>query len=113
MSYQIITTPNFERAVKQLKKRHPSIVKDMLELIESLEESPTQGAALKGGLYKIRLAISDKKRGKSGGARVITWVKVIKQRVLLIDIFDKVDRSTISDKELDQLLKDLPDELLD
>jgi hypothetical protein len=44
---------------------------------------------------------------------VITWVKVVKKHVLLIDIFDKSDRSTLSEKEIDQLLKDLPDELLD
>jgi hypothetical protein len=113
MAYQIITTPNFERAAKQLKKRHSSLVQDLAKLIESLEENPMQGSALNGGLYKIRLAISSKKRGKSGGARVITWVKVVKKHVLLIDIFDKSDRSTLSEKEIDQLLKDLPDELLD
>ncbi len=57
-------------------------------------------------VFKIRIAIKSKGRGKSGGARMITYVKIINNNVFLMDIYDKVEKTTISDKEL-QLLIDV------
>ena len=113
MSYEVRGTPDFEKAVKNLLKKHKSILKDLAPLIKSLKEDPKQGAHLKNNCYKIRLAISSKNKGKSGGARVITYVRVLKERVLLIDIYDKSDRESISENELEQLINNLPDELLE
>ncbi|MBN4049597.1 type II toxin-antitoxin system RelE/ParE family toxin [Bacteroidales bacterium AH-315-N07] len=55
--------------------------------------------------YKIRLTIKSKSKGKRGGGRVITCVKVLKQNVYLLAIYDKSDKESISDKELNKLLK--------
>ena len=44
-------------------------------------------------------------KGKSGGARVITSVKVVNQTAYLLTIYDKSDKESISDKELDELLR--------
>ena len=71
-----------------------------LRLLIPWETTPVQGVALGNNFYKIRLSISSKTKGKSGGARVITFVKVIKQTVYLSAIYDKSDQSDISDKEL-------------
>jgi hypothetical protein len=63
--------------------------------------------------YKIRLSIASKGRGKSGGGRVITCFKILHDTVFLLTIFDKSERDSISDKELDELLEAagiLPDE---
>jgi len=57
--------------------------------------------------YKIRLAIKSKGKGKSGGARVITYVKIVDGNVFLLTIYDKSDRDTITEKELLALIKDL------
>jgi len=57
------------------------------------------------GLYKVRVAIKSKGRGKSGGARVITMVKVVDEIVILAAIYDKSDMESISDKELSGLSK--------
>ncbi|MFN8255404.1 MAG: type II toxin-antitoxin system RelE/ParE family toxin [Bacteroidales bacterium] len=54
--------------------------------------------------YKIRMAIASKNKGKSGGSRVITCVKVVEHHVYLLSIYDKSDKENISDKELDALL---------
>ena len=51
------------------------------------------------------MAITSKGKGKSGGSRVITCVKVVDQDVYLLTIYDKSDKENISDKELDELLK--------
>lgn len=100
MSYKIQTTPPFERQVKKLAKKYPSLKNDLLLLIESLETNPEQGTSLGNNFYKIRLAIKSKAKGKSGGARVITFVKVINETVFLASIYDKAEQATISDREL-------------
>ncbi len=77
--YQVETIEHFEREAKRLKKKFPSLKAEINELINSLEENPFQGVALHDGFYKIRLGI--KSKGKRGGARVITCVRVIAETV--------------------------------
>ena len=103
MSYKVETTPPFEKQAKKLAKKYPSLKNDLLKLVESLETNPTQGTPLGNNFYKIRLAIKSKAHGKSGGTRVITFVKIINQIVYLASIYDKSEQATISDKELEWL----------
>jgi hypothetical protein len=63
------------------------------------------GVSLGNNCYKIRLAISSKGKGKSGGARIITCVIVNDEEVYLAAIYDKSDRENITDKELEQIIK--------
>jgi hypothetical protein len=74
-----------------------------------LEENPTQGISLGRNCYKIRLAITSKGKGKSGGARVITNIVVTEDTLYLLSIYDKSDKDNLSDKELEELLKDIID----
>ena len=103
MSYKVETTPSFEKQAKKLAKKYPSLKSDLLQLTESLETNPAQGTLLGNNFYKIRLAIKSKAKGKSGGTRVITFVKIINQIVYLASIYDKSEQATISDKELEWL----------
>jgi len=64
--------------------------------------------ALANNFHKIRLAISSKGKGKSDGARVITYVKVIQTTVFLASIFDKSEKSTITGKELKEIFNVIP-----
>ena len=57
--------------------------------------------------YKIRMAISSKNKGKSGGSRVITFVKISQTTVYLLSIYDKSEKENISDSELKELLNSL------
>lgn len=71
----------------------------MKDFIESLEKNPMQGDELSPGIRKIRLAIVSKGKGKSGGARVITYTICASEsegRVYLVDVYDKSDFSTVS-----------------
>ena len=99
--------PNFEKEAKRLRKKFTSLPVDLLRLIEQLETDPFIGTALKGGFYKIRLAIKSKGKGKRGGARVITHVKVVQNKVFLISIYDKSEQSDISEDELNRLLLEI------
>jgi hypothetical protein len=52
------------------------------------------------------MAITSKQKGKSGGARVITLIQIQEDTVNLIAIYDKSEKSSLSNKELEQLLED-------
>jgi hypothetical protein len=100
MNYSVETIDPFEKEAKRLYKKYPSLKKELLKLVEQLEVDPLQGTALGNDFYKIRLAIKSKLKGKSGGARIITLVKIVERRVFLASIYDKSDQSDITDKEL-------------
>jgi mRNA-degrading endonuclease RelE of RelBE toxin-antitoxin system len=104
MSFNVVVTDGFKKHAKGLAKKHPSLKADLYKLIDSLEENPAQGEALEKDCYKVRMAIASKGKGKSGGSRVITCVKVIKKTAYLLAIYDKSEKESISDKALDELL---------
>lgn len=110
MSFEIKATAPFERNLKKLSKKHKSLKNDLQKLFEELEKNPTKGQSLGSNCYKIRLAISSKGKGKSGGARIITYVKIVKQKVFLLNIYDKSQKETLSEKELRLLLELLSEE---
>ena len=105
MSFEIFRTEEFSRHFKQLAKKYPSIKTDFVSLLSSLESNPQQGTPLGKECYKIRMRITSKKTGKSGGARVIMYVKVLKKRITLLDIYDKSEKDSLTEKELMALLK--------
>lgn len=104
MSYEISSTPFFEREAKPLIKKYPSPADEINDLTDSLAEKPVQGAALSNNCYKIRLAIKSKGKGRCGGARVITCVVAVREVVVLLSIYDKSDQATISDAEIKKRL---------
>jgi len=108
MSYSISSIPLFDKQAKRLAKKYPSLKKDLFGLIEKLSDEPEMGTALGNNFYKIRLAITSKKKGKSGGARIITFIKITRNTVYLTSIFDKSEKSSISDKELEQIFNLIP-----
>ncbi len=114
MSYKfsVSATEHFARQIKYLAKKYPSIKTDLAKLIELLTEQPLMGDPVGKNCYKIRLKITSKNTGKSGGARVITFVKDSTNKVVLIDIFDKSEKETISDSFLKEILKKIKDQIV-
>lgn len=108
MNYKVDTIPLFDKQAKRLSKKYPSLKNDLKILIQKLEENPHHGIALGNNFYKIRLRIASKKKGKSGGARVITYIKIIASTIFLSTIYDKEEKNTISNKELQQIFKAIP-----
>lgn len=109
MSYNVIAIPNFKKEIKKLSKKFPSLKADFEEMVESLQINPEQGTPLGNHCYKIRLGITSKGNGKSGGGRVITCLKVLQNSVYLLSIYDKSKQDTITDNELKELLNQLPE----
>ena len=110
MSYDLKRLPTFDRQAKRLAKKYPSLKTDLRTLFDSLGEEPAQGAALGKGCYKVRMAIASKKQGKSGGARVITFIKVTQQALYLLAIYDKSEKENLEPGELDAFLDLIEDE---
>lgn len=110
MSYEVIATEPFARKLKKLAKKHKSLKSDLSLLIDSLAENPEQGTSLGNHCFKVRLSIASKGKGKSGGARIITYVRILKNRLYLLDIYDKSNQATITDKELKLLIALLAEE---
>ncbi|MDB5013181.1 MAG: Toxin-antitoxin system, toxin component, RelE family [Daejeonella sp.] len=109
MNFNIKTSSEFEKGLKYLSKKYPSIRNDYAALLDELEANPKSGDAIGKNCYKVRMAIRSKNKGKSGGARVITHLlaKLEGETLYLLKIYDKNNLETISDKELEELLKDI------
>ncbi|WP_375444071.1 hypothetical protein [uncultured Fibrella sp.] len=105
MSFDVSIIPDAKRDVKQLVKKYPSFKLDLEALISSSEENPQQGEPLGKDCFNVRIAIRAKKKGKSGGARVITCVKIIDEEVFLVAVYDKSEFDTLTDKTIEQRLR--------
>lgn len=107
MIFNVIVTDDAERDARHLKKKYRSFKTDFTELLYSLEVSPQQGEPLGKDCYKVRLAITTKQKGKSGGARVITCVKIVNEQVFILAVYDKSEYATVTDKKIEQRLKNV------
>lgn len=105
MSYKVEITDNFKKEAKRLIKKYPSLRAEIAALGEQLAENPGIGTPLGDEVFKIRISIASKQKGKSGGARIISFVKIIAETVFLLSIYSKGEKDTISDKEIKELLK--------
>ena len=101
----------FERGAKALRKRYPSFESDYDAFLNELEKNPYGGESLGHHTYKNRMAIASKGKGKSGGARVITYnlQQVNDEEVLitLMSIYDKSDVENVSDAYLRSLVQQI------
>lgn len=102
--------PEFSHRAKTISKKYKSFVNDYKIFIESLKMNPIQGKSLGGGVYKIRISIASKTKGKSGGARVLTYnVKKVnpeKYIIVLMSIYDKSEMENVSDNYLKDILRE-------
>ena len=106
MRFKIEATRRFKKELKELAKKYKKIKIDYSNLLDSLEQNPTLGTPLGNNCYKVRVANSSVPTGKSGGFRVITLFKVEKEKIILLTIYSKSEKETISDDELKAILKE-------
>ena len=103
-------TEEFLRQAKRLAKRYHSLADDINDLQIELKENPEAGVSLGGGKRKIRLGVKSKGGGKRGGLRIITLNVIIETNdtcVNLLTIYDKKEIPNVSDKYIDQIIKNL------
>ena len=111
--YQVLCSINMQLLQErigreiQLLKKYRSLKSDIKDLKDSLVINPFQGTSLGKGVRKVRMAIASKGKGKSGGARVITYNLYQEGDTIIIDlltIYDKGEISNISDEFISFLL---------
>ncbi|MFW0715610.1 type II toxin-antitoxin system RelE/ParE family toxin [Pedobacter sp. N23S346] len=110
MVNEVIYSDTFIKKAKVYKKKYLSLVEDLYELEEKLLENPQQGNDLGAGLYKIRLAVKSKGKGKSGGFRIIIYLVSNTPDGTIINmltLYDKSEESSIDKKELQKIIKAL------
>lgn len=105
---KIRISDEFKTAYKRLKKKHKSLEADFESLLLSLQKNPRQGVEILEDIWKIRMNITSKGRGKSGGARIIVRVRIVMDELQLIYIYDKADFENVSDAYLRDILKRMP-----
>ena len=106
MNYGIVTTDDFDREVKKLAKKYHSFLDDLEYFKKELLKNPLMGDDLGDNTRKVRMAIASKNKGKSGGARVITYnvlIDIKNTDIYMLDIYDKSIIETISIAEIKKL----------
>lgn len=107
MSYSIFPTHHFEKELKRLVKKFPSLKNEFAQLITDISANPETGTFIGNNCYKIRLAIGSKGKGKSGGARVITYLYFERKIVYLLSIYDKGEKASLKPNELKEMIESL------
>ncbi len=110
MSLEIIRSDYFTVAFKKLAKRYRGIVDDYETFLNSLQANPFQGVEIAPHIRKIRMSITAKGKGKSGGARVITFNALVSNqegKVYLLLIYDKAEASNVKLNVIKEIVKDL------
>ncbi len=105
MSYSVIPIDKFRKEAKRLIKKYPSLKKELNDLNTLLTANPTAGTSLGNNTYKIRISIKSKGTGKSGGARVITYIVTENKEIYLLIIYDKAELDTIDDNTLRKIIR--------
>ena len=105
MSYSIYPTPVFKKHFKKLFKKYSSLKNDFNELLIILKDKPDYGAPLGHNIYKIRLEISSKGKGKSGGAGISTFLDIDARELYLVFIYDKSQLENITREQILELLQ--------
>lgn len=101
-------TDVFKRHTRKLSRRYRSLQQDLRPTIEGLEAGELLGdriAGLDDVVYKVRVKNSDNKKGKSGGYRVIYYLKTAEE-IRLMAMYSKSDQANISDSSLRRILSE-------
>ena len=107
MSYRIIPTHRFEKEIKRLIRKFPSLKNEFSDLINAIQLNPEIGTFIGNNCYKIRLAIRSKGKGKSGGARVITYLYLDSKTVYLLTIYDKSEKEDLHLSDIKEMVESL------
>ncbi len=107
MSFSVIPTEKFKKAAKRLIRKFPSLKEELAELNTMLVAHPESGTPLGNNAFKIRIAVKSKNKGKSGGARVITYLVSEQREVYLLTIYDKSEFDSIDNKTIQAIIATL------
>jgi mRNA-degrading endonuclease RelE of RelBE toxin-antitoxin system len=98
----------FERQLKRLSHRYRHIRSDVQPILDQLEAGETPGERIQGlgyTVYKVRARSTDARRGKSGGYRIIYYLKTDTD-LLLVTIYSKSEQSDIGAEDVLRIIRE-------
>ena len=118
MKTKVSITKSFKKQAKKLLKKYASLRIELMELESILLINPYHGTKINEHIYKIRIAVKSKGKGKSGELRAITYLETeiifiteslsnSEITVNLIAIYDKSETENITSKEITELIKNI------
>jgi hypothetical protein len=106
MKITVYFAPTFNKKYKHYAKKFRSLTTDLKLFLSAIETA--QAIDLGGNIFKYRLAVKSKNKGKSGGFRIIALEVIVTENdkeITLLTIYDKSEQATVTKKEIDEILK--------
>lgn len=108
MTVQVEFSAFFEKELKRLHRKYPSVVDEVATLVEQLEQGTLPGDEIPNvagyAVYKVRLPNPSARKGKSGGFRVIYYARRT-NFIGLITIYSKSEQTDISPEKIRLLVE--------
>jgi len=104
MKFNVIEKRLYIKSFRKLSKHYKNIQKDVDGFLDDISTQEDLGVELKSNVFKARIANSDKNKGKSAGYRLITYLRVVKNELQLLYIYDKSKLENLTEKEIDNII---------
>ncbi len=109
MPTQIDTPDFFIKALKRLIRKYPELLAEFDVLKAQLENDERPGDQIPHvgyEVYKVRLKNPSAQRGKSGGFRVIYYVRVV-DKIIMLMVYSKMDRENVPAQEIRDVIEEI------
>lgn len=109
---KVAFAPTFQKTIQRLRKKYTHIQDDVQPILNQLSVGETPGDQIQSTghtVYKVRVPNRDARRGKSGGYRILYYIRTVSS-VVLLTIYSKSERSDIGDGEIQAIIGDLPED---
>ncbi len=103
---QIEAAPTFNKNLRTLAKKYRSIRNDIQPIIVQLQQGELLGDRISGidyEVFKLRVKNSDIQKGKSGGYRLIYYVKIV-TGIILLTIYTKSEQADIAANDIKSII---------
>ncbi len=103
---QVEASQTFSRNLRTLAKKYRSIRNDIQPVIEQLEQGEFPGDQIPGvgyAVFKMRVRNSDTQKGKSGGYRLIYYVKTA-MGIILLTIYAKSEQVDVAAEDIRNII---------
>lgn len=112
MEYNIVPTRQFEKDIKQYRKKFRDVADDVNEIVEELEKGNLIGDVIpnlemkdnNNNVVKVRIANSNTNSGKLNGYRLIYYAEKSDGTIYLLTIYYKKEKANITNKEIQELI---------
>jgi mRNA-degrading endonuclease RelE of RelBE toxin-antitoxin system len=103
---QVEASPVFQKNIRILAKKYRNIRQELQPIINQLEQGELLGDQISGigyPVFKLRVKNSDINKGKSGGYRLIYYLKT-STGIVLLTIYPKSEQSDIEADEIRDII---------